>query len=85
MSDISLSRVHESSSSSVRPVELFAFIGTIVLILYSIFQVMVNATSGQVAQLITDQNAAALRLWTDLDYHRHLPSNQQEADVAPSR
>jgi hypothetical protein len=65
MSDITLTRGHESFFSSVRPLEILAFVWTISLIAYSIFQVMVNSTSGQVAQLITDQNAAALRLWTD--------------------
>jgi hypothetical protein len=87
MSQISLHRAGEAipsgRTSYLRHLELFAgTIYAICLVVFSIFLFMVSATSEQVNNLITEQNAAALKLWTNLDYYQHHRAYQQGADTS---
>jgi hypothetical protein len=84
MSQIRLPRAGEAipsgRTSYLRHLELF--VGTIYavcLVVFSIFLFLVSATSEQVNDLITEQNAAALKLWTNLDYYQQHRAYQQGA------
>jgi hypothetical protein len=53
------------------PTQLIVFITTTLLVCISVVLFMMDGTSGQVATLLGSQNAASLKLWTDLEYYEH--------------
>lgn len=61
---------------SIRALEWLVGSYAVILIAASILLFMINATSDQVRNLIIEQNSAALKLWTNLDYYRHHHSDQ---------
>jgi hypothetical protein len=53
------------------PTQVIVFITTTLLVCISVVLVMMDCTSGQVATLLGTQNAASLKLWSDLEYYEH--------------
>jgi hypothetical protein len=71
---------HESPLIAFRfrpPIQVVVFITTAFLVILSIGLFMIGSTCDQVGTLLTDQNAASLKLWTNLDYfkHHHAPED----------
>jgi hypothetical protein len=53
------------------PTQVIVFITTTLLVCISVVLFMMDSTSGQVGTLLTMQNTASLKLWSDLDYYEH--------------
>ena len=72
--------LHLGAASPVRlhvPSQVIVFITTTLLVCISVVLFMMDSTSGQVGTMLTTQNAASLRLWTNLDYYqRHVPDDR---------
>ncbi len=86
MSQISQARSAEAPSSdrtpSLRWLEWIVLIYGIVLVAGSIVLFLMNAASDQISTLITQQNAASLKLWTNLDYYQHHNTHGQPGDTS---
>lgn len=53
------------------------FITTTLLVCISVVLFMMDSTSDQVGTMLTTQNAASLRLWSSLEYHKsHMPADE---------
>jgi hypothetical protein len=75
MSQLSLHTSRDTTPSgktgAMWPLELFVGISGVFLVAFSIYLFMVNATSEKVNELLTAQNAAALKLSTNIDYYKY--------------
>jgi hypothetical protein len=53
------------------PPQVIVFVTTTLLVCISVVLFMMDSTSGQVATMLNTQNAASLKLWSNLEYYEH--------------
>jgi hypothetical protein len=53
------------------PTQVIVFITTTLLVCISVVLFMMDSTSGQVGTMLDTQNAASLKLWSNLEYYEH--------------
>jgi hypothetical protein len=79
---LAVETIASGRARSLRSLEWFVGVYAVFLVIASILLFLMNAASDQVNNLIIEQNAAALKLWTNVDYYQHHHPDGQNADTS---
>jgi len=73
-----------SNKSPIKLLKAFVVVLSAFVIAFSIFISVKESIAKQVSQLITEQNEAALKLWSQVQYVRNLEGRTNQAAAAPA-